>query len=75
MIDFDELETIARSMRRDRCSDGRIKNQNKSFWADCAKSSNKMRDQDLKPGNRLRNSAHTPSLAKLKFMGDENGSN
>ena len=67
-IDFDELETIARSMRRDRCSDGRIKNQNKSFWVDCAKSANKMRDQDLKPGNRLRNSAHQPSLATLKFM-------
>ena len=71
-IDYDELETIARSMRRDRCSDGRIKNTNNAFWAACVKSSNKMRERDLKPGNRLRNSAHTPSLAKLKFMqGDD----
>ena len=65
---FDELERIADSTRRDRCQDARLKNHKKSFWADSARAGNKMRDGDLQPGNRLRMSAHTPSLAKLKFM-------
>ena len=68
MTDFDELEIIADSVRRDKCSDARVKNQNKSFWADCSRSANKTRDIDLKPGNRLRMSVHTPSLPRLKFM-------
>ena len=65
---FDELERIADSTRRDRCQDARLKNHNKSFWADSVRAGNQMRDIDLKPGNRLRLSAHTPSLTKLKFM-------
>ena len=68
MSDFDELETIADSVRRDRCQDARLKNHNKTFWADCSKSANQTRDVDLQPGNRLRMSAHTPSLPQLKFM-------
>ena len=68
MTDFDELETIADSVRRDRCQDARLKNHNKTFWADSVRAGNQMRDVDLKPGNRLRLSAHTPSLPKLKFM-------
>ena len=65
---LDELELIAGSVRRDRCQDARLKNHNKTFWADCSRSANQTREVDLKPGNRLRMSARTPSLPKLKFM-------
>ena len=68
MSDLDELEIIANSVRRDRCQDARLKNHNKTFWADSVRAGNQTRDVDFKPGNRLRMSAHTPSLPKLKFM-------
>ena len=67
---FDELETIVDSIRGDKCRDGRVKNseQFNAILESCRASANKIRPQDLKPGNRLRLSAYTPSLAKLKFM-------
>ena len=65
MTDFDELETIADSVR---IGKGRLHdNQSRGFETAC-KSSSQTREVDLKPGNRLRMSARTPSLPKLKFM-------
>ena len=65
MTDFDELETIADSTRIGR---GRIRDNQKRGLETACKSASQTRDIDLKPGNRLRLSAHMPSLPKLKFM-------
>ena len=66
MTDFDELEIIADSVRRDKCSDGRIKSNGcEPLWHRRRDSANQ------KSGNRLRMSVHPPSLPKLKFMQDE----
>ena len=65
MSDFDELETIADSTR---IGTGRIPDHKKRGLETACKSASQTRDMDLKPGNRLRLSAHTPSLTKLKFM-------
>ena len=65
MSGFDELETIADSVR---IGNVPIREHQKNGLETACKSSTQTRDVDLKPGNRLRLSAHTPSLAKLKFM-------
>ena len=65
MTDFDELETIADSVR---IGKGRIPDHKKRGLEAACKSGSQTRDVDLKPGNRLRLSAHMPSLPKLKFM-------
>ena len=66
MTDFDEMETIADSVR---IGKGRL-HDNQSRGLETARKSShaQTRDVDSKPGNRLRLSAHTPSLPKLKFM-------
>ena len=66
MSDFDEMETIADSVR---IGKGRIiRDYQKRGLETACKSSSQTRAVDLKPGNRLRLSAHMPSLPKLKFM-------
>ena len=66
MTDFDEMENIADSVR---IGKGRIiRDHQKRGLETARKSSAQTRDVDLKPGNRLRLSAHMPSLPKLKFM-------
>ena len=65
MSDFDELETIADSVRLGNVP---IREHQKNGLEAARKSSNQTRHVDLQPGNRLRLSAHTPSLPKLKFM-------
>ena len=66
MSDFDEMETIADSVR---IGKGRIiRDYQKRGLETACKSSSQTREVDLKPGNRLRLSANTPSLPKLKFM-------
>ena len=65
MNDFDELETIADSTRLGNVP---ILEHQKNGLEAARNSSNQTRDADLQPGNRLRMSAHTPSLQKLKFM-------
>ena len=65
MSDFDEMEIIADSVR---IGKGRILDHQKRGLEKACKSASQTRDVDLKPGNRLRPSVHTPSLAKLKFM-------
>ena len=65
MTDFDEMEVIADSVRLGK---GRIRDHQKRGFDAARKSSYQTRDVGLNAGNRLRMSAHTPSLPKLKFM-------
>ena len=65
MDNFDEMGIIADSVR---IGKGRIRDNQKMGLETACRSANQTRSVDLKPGNRLRLSAHTPSLPKLKFM-------
>lgn len=67
------IEDIADEMPRlaaDACTDARHANGIRRMRQSL---NNALRAQaeHLKEGNRLRYSAHTPSLPKLKFMGDK----
>lgn len=71
MGDFDELADGLPDLRGDPClTNGRRRNLIKLAKAANAQMWEKFR-ADSVSGNRLRMSAHTPSLPKLKFMGDE----
>lgn len=71
MSDLDDLSDIVDVPTRDRDGDPqRIAAGMKSMEPLRLKAL-ETRQRSLAPGSRLRLSAHTPSLAKLKFMGDK----